>query len=35
MVAQSKYCSRIIKKNFNKELEITKKDDEIFESTSK
>ena len=35
MVKKSKYCSRVIKKYFNLELVMTKKDDENFESFAK
>ena len=35
MVKESKYCSRVIKKHFNKELVMTKEDDNTFESSTK
>ena len=35
MVKESKYCSQVIKKHFNKELVITKEDDENFETSTK
>ena len=35
MIEQSKYCSDVIKKYFNKELVKTKKDDEDFEKSTK
>ena len=35
MVAESKYCSRVTKTNFNKELAITEEHDESFESSTK
>ena len=35
MVEESKYCSDILKKHFNKELVINKKDDEDFKNSTK
>ena len=35
MVEESKYCSGVMKKHFNKNLKMTKKDDEDFSNTSK
>ena len=32
MIEESKYCSDVIKKYFNKELVMTKKDNEDFEN---
>ena len=34
MIEESKYCSEVTKKHFNKELVMTKEDDEDFESSS-
>ena len=33
MIEESKYCSDVMKKHFNKELVITKKDNEDFENS--
>ena len=35
MVKESKYCSPVMKKHFNKELVITKEDDQNVESSTK
>ena len=35
MIEESKYCSHVIKNHFNKELVMTKEDDESFESSTK
>ena len=35
MVENSKYSSHVMKKHFNKELAMTKEDDENFESSTK
>ena len=35
MIEESKYCSDVIKKHFNKELVMTKEDDEHFENSAK
>ena len=35
MVEQSKYCSEVIKKRFNKKLVMTKEDDKDFENSTK
>ena len=35
MIEESKYCSDVIKKKFNKELVITKEDNEDFENSIK
>ena len=35
MIEESKYCCDVMKKNFNKELLMTKKDNEDFENSSK
>ena len=35
MAEESKYCSHVVKKHFNKKLLMTKKDDENFESSTK
>ena len=35
MIKESKHCSREMKKHFNKELVLTKEDDENFESCRK
>ena len=35
MVEKSKYSSHVMKKHFNKELAMTKEDDENFESSTK
>ena len=35
MIEESKYCSDVMKKHFNKELVMTKKDNEDFESCTK
>ena len=35
MIQESKYCSDVIKKHFNKELAMTKKDNEYFENSTK
>ena len=35
MVEESKYCNRMMKKHFNKELVMTKEGDENFESSTK
>ena len=34
MIEESKYCSEVTKKHFNKELVMTKEDDEDFESST-
>ena len=34
MIKESKYCSDVMKKHFNKELVMTKKDDEDFERST-
>ena len=34
MIEESKYCSELTKKHFNKELVMTKEDDEDFESST-
>ena len=34
MIEESKYCSEVSKKHFNKELVMTKEDDEDFESST-
>ena len=34
-VKESKYCCRVMKKHFNKELAMTKEDNESFESSKK
>ena len=34
MVEESKYCSDLIKKHFNKKLAMTKEDDENFENST-
>ena len=34
MTEKSKYCSEVTKKHFNKELVMTKEDDEDFESST-
>ena len=33
MIEESKYCSDVIKKHFNKELVMTKKDNKDFENS--
>ena len=35
MIEESKYCSEVTKKHFNKELLITKEDNEDFENSTK
>ena len=35
MVKENKYCSEVMKKHFNKELVMTKEDDEDFENSTK
>ena len=35
MIEESKYCSEVMKKYFNKELVITKEDNEDFKNTTK
>ena len=35
MIKESKYCSDVMKKHFNKELAMTKKDDQDFENSTK
>ena len=35
MIEESKYCSYVMKKNFSKELAMTKKDYEGFANTTK
>ena len=35
IIEESKYCSEVIKKHFNKELVMTKKEDEDFEISTK
>ena len=35
MIDESKYCNNVMKKNFNKELMITTKDNEDFENSTK
>ena len=35
MIEESKYCSEVMKKDFNKELVMTKKDNENFKSSTK
>ena len=35
MIEESKYCSDVVKKNFNKELVMTIKDNEDFENSTK
>ena len=35
MVEESKYCSRVMKKHFNKELVMTKENNENFEGSTK
>ena len=35
MIKESKYCSDVMKKHFNKELKITKKDNENFNNPTK
>ena len=35
MIEESKYCSDVMKKHFIKEIVITKKDNEAFESSTK
>ena len=35
MIQESKYCSDVMKKHFNKELVMTKKDNEAFENSTK
>ena len=35
MIKESKYCSDVIKEYFNKELFLTKKDNEDFENSAK
>ena len=35
MIEESKYCSEVIKKHFNKELVMAKKDNENFKNSTK
>ena len=35
MIEESKYCNNVMKKHFNKELVIAKKDNEDFENSTK
>ena len=35
MIEESKYCSDVVKKLFNKELVMTKKDNEDFKKSTK
>ena len=35
MLKESKYCSDVVKKHFNKELALTKTDDENFRNSAK
>ena len=35
MIEQSKYCSEVMKKHFNKELVMTKNDNEDFKNSTK
>ena len=35
MIEKSKYCVGVLKKHFNKELAMTKEDDEDFENSMK
>ena len=35
MIEESKYCSDVMKEHFNKEIVMTKKDDEDFENSTK
>ena len=35
MVKKSKYCTQVMKKDFNKELVMSKEDDKNFESSTK
>ena len=35
MIEESKYCSEVMKKHFNKELVVTKEDNEDFENSAK
>ena len=35
MIEESKYCSDVMNKHFNKELVITKEDNEDFENSTK
>ena len=35
MIKESSYCSNVMKKHFNKELAVTKKDNEDFENSTK
>ena len=35
MIEESKYCSDVMKKHFNKELEMTKEDNEDFKNSTK
>ena len=35
MIEENKYCPDVMKKKFNKELMMTKRDDESFENSTK
>ena len=35
IIKESKYCSEVMKKHFNKELVMTKQDNEDFENSTK
>ena len=35
MIEESKYCSKVMKKHFNKELVMTKEDNEDFKNSTK
>ena len=35
MIEESKYCSEVMKKHFNKELVMTKEDNEDFKNSTK
>ena len=35
MIGESKYCSEVIKKHFNKELVMVKEDNEDFKNSTK
>ena len=35
MIKESKYCSEVMKKHFNKEFVMTKEDNEIFKNSTK
>ena len=35
MIEENKYCTKVMKKHFNKELAITKEDNEIFKNSIK